>query len=245
MRNRSVIWSRLKKLRLVAENVWAEVERPRAPKKLPRIPSEDAITYFYGWLDQRFPGPDGKGWELVKTFIDVKSLAGCRLNDLCQVKTWQFDPKLGTVLITLDQDKTYQERRITLPAHLVEVLDRVKGPTYLWEQYATDSAVFRPGRRRKTEFSPVVMYHAIQSIFREYGHACPEHKVRTHDFRRRAITLTAVALNGNWDAVSAAIPVTAETARKAYLDRKAVADAAAVQRDMAEVLIPKRGGSAV
>lgn len=245
LRNLSVIWSRLKKLRLVGENVWVEVERPRAPKKLPRIPSEDAITYFYGWLDQRFPGSDGKGWELIKTFIDVKSLAGCRLNDLCQVKTWQFDPKAGTVLITPDQDKTNQERRITLPTQLVEILDRVKGPTYLWEQYTTDSAVFRPGRRRKTEFSPAVMYHALQSIFREYGTACPDHKVKSHDFRRRAITLTAMSLNGNWEAVAGAIPVTAETARKHYFDTKRALDAAAVQKQMAEVLIPKRGGSAV
>jgi integrase len=149
-------------------------------------------------------------------------------------------PSKGTVLITPDQDKTYQERRIALPAQLVETLDRLKGPCYLWERYVDDSAVFRPGRRRKTEFSPAVMYHAVQSIFKEYGRACPEHKVKTHDFRRRAITLTAAALNGNWDAVSAAIPVTAETARKAYLDQKVATDAAAVQRQMAPMLLPKR-----
>ncbi len=244
LRNLSVIWSRLKKLRLVAGNVWAEVERPRAPKKLPRIPSEDAITYFYGWLDQRFPGPDEKGWELIKTFIDVKSLAGCRLNDLCQVKTWQFDPKTGTVLITPDQDKTYQERRITLPPQLVEQLDRLRGPEYLWERYAVDSATFRPGRRRATTFRPSVLYHSLQSICREYGKACPEHPVKSHDFRRRAITLTAMCLNGNWEAVAGGIPVTAEMARKHYLDRQRAVDAAAAQRQMADVLIPKRGESA-
>lgn len=240
LRNLTIIWKRLKRLRLVADDVWADVGRPRVPKTLPRIPSEDAVSHFCAWLDRRLPGPDGKGWELVKTFIDVKSLAGCRLNDLCQVETRQFDPKAGTVVITPDQDKTYQGRHIALPAHLVEALDQLKGRRYLWERYVEDTAVFRPGRRRRTEFSPAVMYHAIQSIFAEYGRACPEHKVKSHDFRRRAITLTAMSLNGNWEAVAGAIPVTPETARKHYFDAKRVLDAAAVQKQMAEVLLPKR-----
>ncbi|MFO0798345.1 MAG: site-specific integrase [Gemmataceae bacterium] len=241
LRNLSVIWARLKKLRLVSENVWADVERPRAPKKLPRMPSEDAILNLYDWLDQRFPGPDGAGWELLKTFVDVKCLAGCRLNDLCQVRSWQFDPAAGTLLITADQDKTHQERKITLPREVVAVLDRLKGPTYLWERYAEDSAVFRPGPRRKSVFTTALMYHAVQSIFREYGKACPAQKVKTHDFRRRAITLTAKRMGGDLGAVARAIPVTRETAERHYVDAMKAYDAEAIQKDMAGVLIPKRG----
>lgn len=240
MRNLSVIRSRLKTLRLVPENVWADIERPRVPKKSPRVPSEDAITHLYNWLGRRFRGPDGRGWELLKTFIDVKSLAGCRLNDFCQVESRQFDPKSGTLLVRADQDKAHQERRIPPTPSLVEVLDRLKGPTYLRERYTEDSAIFRPGRRRKTVLTPALMYHAVQSIFREYGRTCPEHKAKTHDLRRRAITLTALDVRGDLDAVARAIPVTPETASRHYLDAERAHDAAAIQRRMADVLIPKR-----
>jgi hypothetical protein len=123
---------------------------------------------------------------------------------------------------------------------VVESLDRLQGPKYLWERYTQDSAIFRPGRRRKTEFTPAVIYHAIQSIFREYGHDCPEQKVKTHDFRRRAITLTAMKMGGNLVAVARAIPVTRETAERYYLDAQKAYDAEAIQKETAPILIPKR-----
>lgn len=91
-------------------------------------------------------------------------------------------------------------------------------------------------------FTPSVMYHAVQSIFREYGHAVPQHKVKTHDFRRRAITLTSDIVGGDMTKVSEAIGVTAETAHRHYLDKKRVANAEEVQKRMAEVLLRRRDG---
>ncbi|MBN9517189.1 site-specific integrase [bacterium] len=237
LNNLSVLWGRLKKLKLVAENVWTEVERPRPPKTLPRTPAEKSFGELFRWLDTRFPGPDGAGWELLKTFIRVKMVAGCRLNDLCLVETWQFDPVAGTLHITPGQDKTNQERCITLPPVLVTALDRLKGPRYLWERYTEDSAVFRPGKGRATEFSPTVLYHAVLSIFREYGKVNPANKVKTHDLRKRAITLTVMAVNGDLEAAAQAIPVTADTARRHYLDTKRAYNAADIQRRTAGVLL--------
>jgi integrase len=239
LRNLSVLWNRMsgKSLRLVAENVWEEVTRPKKEKRLPRVPPEEAFDKLDEWLVKKFPGPDGKGWPLLQLFIDVKSLAGCRLNDLCQVKSWQFDAQAGSLLITADQDKTNQERRVVLPPWLAARLDKVKGATFLWERYCEDSAVYRPGKRRATVFKPSVLYHAVQSIFREYGHAMPQHKVKTHDFRRRAITLTSDMVGGDMNKVAEAIGVTPETANRHYLDRKRVTDAAEVQRQMAGVLL--------
>ena len=130
------------------------------------------------------------------------------------------------------------------PPAVVASLERLQGPEYLWERYAVDSALFRPGRRRKSEFAPSVMYHAVQSIFREYGEACPEHKVKTHDFRRRAITLPAIRMGGDLGAVARAIPVTRETAERHYLDQPKAYDASIIQKEMAPVLIPKRPGAA-
>ena len=231
-----------KSLRLVTENVWEDVTRPKKEKKLPRVPPEESFDELRKWLVKRFPGPDGKGWPLLQLFIDVKCLAGCRLNDLCQVKSWQFDPLARSLLITPEQDKTNQERRVVLPRELAAELDRVKGPTYLWERYCEDTAIYRPGRRRATVFKPSLMYHALQSIFREYGHAVPRYKVKTHDFRRRAITLTSDIVGGDMTKVSEAIGVTPETARRHYLDKQRVVNTAEVQRQMAEVLLPQRPG---
>jgi integrase len=241
LNNLSVLWTRLKKLRLVTENVWADVERPRVPKKLPRVPAEESFGEMFRWLDQRFPGPDGKGWGLVKTFIRVKMVAGCRLNDLCQVESWQFDPQAGTLFLTAEQDKTHQERLITLPPVLVDSLDRLKGARYLWERYTEDSAVFRPGKGRAKEFTTRVFYHAMQSIFRDYGEANPAHKVKTHDLRKRAITLTSMALNGDLEAVAQVIPVTADTARRHYLDTQRAYNAADIQRRTAGILLGEWG----
>jgi integrase len=240
--NLSVLRNRMRKnsLRLVTENVWKDVTKPKKEKKLPRVPPEESFNKLHEWLVKRFPGPDGKGWFLLQLFIDVKSLAGCRLNDLCQVKSWQFDPQAGSLLITPEQDKTNQERRVALPSELVAELDRVKGPTYLWERYCEDSAIYRPGPRRAKVFQPSLMYNAVQSIFREYNHAVPQHKIKTHDFRRRAITLTTGIVGGDLTKVAEAIGITPETARRHYLDTQRVANAAEIQRQMAEVLLRRR-----
>ena len=55
--------------------------------------------------------------------------------------------------LTADQDKTHQERLITLPPVLVTSLDRLKGGRYLWGRYTEDSAVYRPGKGRAKEFA--------------------------------------------------------------------------------------------
>ncbi len=187
------------------------------------------------------PAPAGPGWELIKTFLRVKMVAGCRLQDLCRIESCQFDSRAGTLLITADQDKTHQERLISLPPVLVEALTRFRGDRYLWERYAVDSVVYRSGRRRAKEFTPKVLYNAIQSIFREYGKANPGNKVKTHDLRKRAITLTVMAMNGDIEAAAQAIPVTSDTARRHYLDTKRAYNAADIQRKTAGVLLGEWG----
>ena len=242
LRNLSVSWNRLKKKKLVQENVWSKehIERFPVPKKEPRIPDEDAFVFFLDWLDKRFPGPDGKGWPLLRAFIDVKSIMGCRLYDLSQVETWQYDKLKKKLLITAEQDKTNQERSIRLPENLAAEVENCCGPKFLWERYVIDSATYRPGIRRATEFRPSVMYHAIQSIFREYNLKHPDKKVRNHDFRRRAVTLLTKAYNGDLDAVSKALNITVETARRHYLDQKKARDQEEMQKMMPGVLLIKR-----
>lgn len=240
LRNLSVIWRKLAKSRLVVDNFWPEVTRPRVPRKLPRVPTEESFDFFYAWLDIRFPGPYSQGWELIRTFVQVKACAGCRLADLCQARSSQFDAAAGTLRIDAAHDKTHRERVIHLDPRLVDTLNRLKGATYLWERYAVDSLTYRPGRRRASQFKPSLIYFAVTSIFREFGLAHPEHKIKTHDFRKRAITMTVMAMEGDLEATAQAIPVTSETARKHYLDTRRAYDAAAIQKKTAPSLL---GGS--
>jgi integrase len=232
----SIVWNRLVKLDLVGENVWAGVERPRVPVRLPRSPDDETIDRFFKWLARRYPGPEGLGWHLMKTFVLVKMASGCRLNDLCQVATAQFDPAAGTLRIAAEHDKTHRERLITLPNSLVADLDGLKGPTHLWERYTLDRVTFRPGQGAAV-FTPSVLYHAVKSVFREYKLANPGHKLTSHDLRRRAITETVVATGGNFEAAARAIPVTADTARRYYFDVTKAADAAEIQRKTAPALV--------
>lgn len=61
-------------------------------------------------------------------------MAGCRLNNLAQLHSNQFNPKAHTFRITPSQDKMHRERGIPLPPDLSARLEAVKGPTYLWER---------------------------------------------------------------------------------------------------------------
>jgi len=233
--NLSIVWSHFADLGYVKrrENPWEEVKRPKLPRRPPSVPTDDAFRVFFAWLEERYPG-----WELVRLFADVKMLSGCRLNDLCQVRS---DQLRGDVLvIEAEQDKTHRERHIPLPSLLAERLRALKGPTFLWERYAEDTRQYRPGPARTDTFSPSVMYNAMKSIFRAYGRAHPEAKVKTHDLRKRAITLTS-GKTQSVDKTAEALGLTAQTARKYYVEASRAFDGAEVMKEMADVLLLDRG----
>jgi integrase len=228
----SCLWNHLIPAGLALDNPWESVTRPDAPKTSPTAPTEADIDQFFAWVDS-------KGWELLSVFLRVKALAGCRTNDLCQVKSSQFDPKTKTLTITSDQDKTNRERKIPLPAELAKRLDKIKGTTFLWERYANESKKFRPGRRNQTEFRPSLMYWFIDDIFPQYRKAFPDRPhISAHDLRRRAITLM-VGATQSVDATAEALGVHPETARKHYLDAQQAFNSADLFKKLASVLVPK------
>ncbi len=228
----SCLWNHLIPIGLASANPWESVTRPVAPKSAPTAPTESDIDQFFAWVD-------AKGWELLSVFLRVKALAGCRTNDLCQVQSSQFDPKASTLTITSDQDKTNRERIIPLPADLASRLDKIKGTTYLWERYATDSKTFRPGRRNQAEFKPSLMYWFIDDIFPQYRKAFPDRPpITAHDLRRRAITLMVEATQ-SVDATAESLGIHPETARKHYLDAKQAYNSAELFKKLASVLVPK------
>lgn len=230
--NLSIVWSHFKDLGFVRSNPWAEVKRPRLPKRVPVIPTEDSVAVFFRWLEERYPG-----WELVNVFVQVKMLTGCRLLDLCQVKSSQLDPRTRTLTITADQDKTHRERVIPIPDGLFARLLALRGSTHLWERYVEDTKVYRPGHTRTETFSPRVMYNAMKAIFRSYRKANPNHVIRSHDLRKRAITLMTLATQ-SVDQTANAIGISDQTARRYYLDAGKAFDAQSVMRKMAQVLLP-------
>lgn len=236
VRRLSALWEKLKP-KYVATNPWEYVQRPTVPKKLPSVPSEDEVKAFFNWLEKRHPG-----WALPRLFVEVKALSGCRLNDLCQLRSEQLNAKRHTLTIHPHQDKTHRERVIPLPADLCEALNKAKGPVYLWERYLEESKTHRPAKitKKRTEFTTELIYHGMQNIFREYAEAGG--KLRSHGLRKRAITLMTLATQ-NVDQTAQAIGIDAQTARKYYLDAKTAFGGNDLLKKMASILRPQNGAT--
>lgn len=232
IRNLTIVWSNLADLGFVVTNPWQSVKRPKLQKRLPNIPSEEVFGHLMTWIGGRY-----RDWPLLLGFVNLKMLTGRRLMDLCLVRSDQI--KGDVLTISPDQDKTGQELQFPLPADLAAVLHGIKGPTFLWEKYAVESRTYNPGPRNIKVFAPRSMYHAVYAIFRKYNKENPDSKVKTHDLRKRAITLTAMA-TGNVDATAAAMGIDPQTARLHYLDAKKAFSGADLMRKMAGVLLPGR-----
>lgn len=232
VKNLSMVWSNLADLGFVNSNPWQSVKKPMLPKRLPSVPSEAAFAHLLSWIEERF-----KGWPLLTAFVRLKMVTGRRLFDLCQVRSEQL--KGDVLTIRHDQDKTGQELAFPLPADLAAVLHAVKGPIWMWEKYAPESRLYNPGSRNIKTFAPSSMYHAVKAIFRKHNKRHPEHKVKTHDLRKRAITLISMA-TGDVDATAAALGLNPLTARTHYLDTKKAFSGADLMRRMASVLLPPK-----
>jgi integrase len=232
LRSLRSLWSRhFKELGYVRENPWLDVDYPDVAKKEVVIPTEDTFSHFTTWLLARYPN-----WALPRLFVTVKSLSGCRTLDLCQVRSEQL--RNGKLTFTVHQTKTKRARTVPLPADLCEELRRVAGPTYLWERYTEDAKVYRPGRKMRDAFDPKTLYWAISNIFREYNAGFPERRVKPHDLRKRALTLTTLATQ-SVDATADAIGIDPQTARRYYLDATQSFNGEELLKRMAEILRPK------
>jgi integrase len=229
----SCLWNHFVGVGLATENPWEQVSRPTPPKIVPTAPSEPEIDHFFEWLD-------AKKWELLSVFFRVKAIAACRTDDLCQALSSQLHMKSKTLTIIPEHDKTHQEIKIELPEKLAKRLNKIKGETYLWERYATDSKKYRPGRRNQSVFKPSLMYWFIDDICPKYREANPDRPhITPHDLRRRGITMTVIGANGSVDAAAQALGIHPDTARKHYLDAKKAYDTATLRTKMARVLAPE------
>jgi integrase len=186
----SALWQKwfIDDLKIVSENPWKDVEPPKTDKLPVKYATDDLIEPFYTWIASRFGG-----WTFPKLFLSVKAYTGCRLMDLCGLRSGQL--RGGRLTFPADLTKGRKERAVPLPADLFAALDAFKGPAWLWENYlpglkAALKAKGFPTHKLGAEFLPRRLYFWIESLFADYRKAFPDRPVlTTHMFRKRAFTL--------------------------------------------------------
>jgi integrase len=221
----SALWQKwfIDDLKLPIDNPWRDVAPPKADKLPVKYADDDVIEHFYGWLAERF----GE-WPFAKLFLSVKAYTGCRLMDLCSLRSAQL--KAGRLIFPADTAKGRKERRVPLPDDLQAALESFKGPTWLWENYlpglvAALQAKGWPTHQMVAEFSPKRLYYWMETLFADYQTANPGRRLTSHMFRKRAFTLA-------WEAgidmrqASIAYGCNVDTLMKHYvaMDEQAVTD---------------------
>lgn len=186
----SALWQKwlVDDLKIVATNPWREVDPPKTDKLPVKYASDEQIELFYAWLAERF----GK-WVFPKLFLSAKAYTGCRLMDLCSLKSSQL--RGGRLVFPPDLTKGRKERQVPLQADLFKALDAFKGKTWLWENYplglkaALQEKGF-PTHQLKAEFSAQRLYYWVETLFTDYRTAYPDRPPLTsHMFRKRAFTM--------------------------------------------------------
>jgi integrase len=186
----NALWQKwfMEELNLCHGNPWQDVEPPKADKLAVKFATDEQIEHFYGWLDERYGS-----WPFPKLFLAMKALTGCRLMDLCALKSPQLQE--GRLVFPADLTKGRKERSVPVPADLFEAVNAFKGPTWLWENYipglkAAITAKGWPSFQLKEQFDPKRLYFWIETQFADYRKAHPElPRLTTHMFRKRAFTL--------------------------------------------------------
>lgn len=175
-------------LKIVTENPWRNVAPPKADKLPVKYATDEMIAHFYKWIAERF----GE-WPFPKLFLAVKAHTGCRLMDLCSLRSVQLQPE--RLVFPANVTKGRKDRAVPLPSDLASALDAFKGKTWLWENYvpglrAALEAKGFPTHQMIDEFSPQRLYFWIETLFADYRKAHKDRPVLTsHMFRKRAFTM--------------------------------------------------------
>jgi integrase len=223
------------KLRLVDANPFEKVEQPELDRHEVKYVREGDLGDFFGWLARRYPG-----WRMPVLFFSVKALTGCRLEDLCGLRSGQLQD--GRLVFTADQTKNRSERYAPLPADLYAELESYKGITHLWERYppelvAANKANGWPTHRQKLEFTPTRLYQWVVQIMQAYQ-AQTGKDFSSHDFRKAAFTRAAEE-DVHPKRAATAFDVTAETMLRYYTATEKKRTADEVLGGLADKLLPR------
>jgi len=183
------LWQKwfIEDLKIVKENPWQNVVAPKADKLPVKYATDQQIEHFYQWIEERF----GK-WPFPKLFLAVKAHTGCRLMDLCSLKSSQL--RDGRLVFPANLTKGRKERSVPMPDELAAVVDAFKGKKWLWENYLPGlrtalAAKGFPTHQLNEEFAPHRLYFWIETLFADYKKANKDQpNLTTHMFRKRAFT---------------------------------------------------------
>jgi integrase len=247
VRKLRAIWGKylVKRLRVADQNPWESVDLPKLDQQPVRTLSDQQVGDFFTWLRQRW-----MGWELPSLFFEVKAVTGCRLGDLASLRSTDLatvkDGGTETHVATFapTTTKARKGRVAVLPADLFARLQAAAGPTYLWERYATDIGQYLerrgvPTHRVNPEFNPERLVWWAKDEVDDFNKAHPDRpKIKSHDFRKRAVT-EAHRAGLDVDTAAAGVGMSSSTARAYYLALDQQKAAAAVTAKIGSVLRPK------
>jgi site-specific recombinase XerD len=218
------VWHRwfVTELKICATNPWAEVDPPKTDEPVVRFADDATVEKFLAWLADRFPG-----WAMPTVLVRVKLQTGCRVADLCALRSADVNGR--NVTFQGQDTKGRRSRTIPLSADLAEAVEGVKGRTYLWDRHPAElrdalKANGWPTHRLARDFSPARLAGWIMTVFADFNRAHPGHRLTSHLFRKRAFTLASLAGVDSRDA-SIAFACHPDTAARHYnaVDRTQIA----------------------
>jgi len=217
VRKLKAMWGKyvVKRLKIADSNPWKEVDLPKLDELPVRTLTAEQVTKFFAWIKERW-----LGWELPTLFWEVKAITGCRLGDLCSIPTWGSQD--GKLVFEATTTKARRQRVAVLPPDLFAALQRLAGPKYLWERYATEIVGYLerrdvPTHRVNPVFDPQRLAWWAKDEIDDFNRAHPDDpKIKSHDFRKRAVT-EAHRAGLDVDTAAAAVGMSAATARGYYL----------------------------
>lgn len=232
----SSLWAKwfIEELEICPANPWQDVDEVKADKPTVRWATDEQVADFFKWLSSRFGT-----WELPAAFFRMKIQTGCRVEDLCSLRS--VNVRNGSITFTSDTTKGRKTRTIPVSADLLDALDKLKGKRFVWENYpaqlkAALDAKGWPTHRLKLDFDPSRMAAWVMTIFADYNADRPDApKLTSHQFRKRAFTLAKLAGIDSRDAATA-FGCNPDTMAKHYVGINETDIAANVAKRLAGVL---------
>ncbi|HEY7158984.1 MAG TPA: site-specific integrase [Gemmataceae bacterium] len=236
LRTLKAVFSWFVDMRLLAGNPFDKIEQPEMDRHEVKYVKPEDVTEFLAWLEERYPG-----WRMPHLFFTVKAVTGCRLDDICNLRSEQLTE--GRLVFTADTTKNRSERYAILPPELYAELDAYKGEEYLWERYPAELIEANrkngfPVHRQKSDFAPRRLYLWVVQIMQYYQKATGR-DLSSHDFRRAAFTRAAEA-DIHPKRAAVAFDVTAETMLRYYTATEKKRTADEVLSELQGQLMPKK-----
>jgi integrase len=186
----SALWQKwfVDAMNICQGNPWQDVDEIKADKLEVEYATDEQIANLYEWIAERFGN-----WPFPKLFLSAKAFTGCRLMDLCALKSVQLRDKRLTFPAGLTKGR--KARVVPLQDDLSTMLDAFKGQTWLWEGYLPGlkdaiKAKGWPTHQLNMTFDPKRLYSWVETLFTDYRKAFPDRpRLTSHMFRKRAFTM--------------------------------------------------------